>query len=108
VTMQRLSSLLTTLVLRCIYIRGLTYSQHYSFHCVLKFSVWLRGCQLQGQERTCSSFKYFEESLAIAVGGNDINIALLVKLRKFIKVECMAGLWSMEWLGASQHLQGAF
>ena len=61
-----------------------------------------------GQERTCSSFKYFEESVVTVVGGIDINIALLVKLRKFIKEEYMAGLCSMEWIGASQHLQGAF
>lgn len=43
----------------------------------------------QPQECTQSSLKYFEVSVTIAVDGMDIEIALLVKLTKFIEEECM-------------------
>ena len=41
----------------------------------------------QAQERTHSSLKYFEASVTIAVGNMDIDIALLMILRKFIEEE---------------------
>lgn len=54
----------------------------------------------QAQKRTRSSLKYFEAHVTIAVGGMDIDIGLLVKSRKFIMDECMAGLCSVECGGA--------
>ena len=50
----------------------------------------------QAQERTRLSLEYFEPYVTIGVGGMDINIALLVMLRRFIKEECMAGLCYVE------------
>jgi hypothetical protein len=40
--------------------------------------------------------KCFEASVTIVVGGMDIDIELLMKLRKFIGEECMAGLYFVE------------
>ena len=54
----------------------------------------------QAQKRNCSSLKYFEAPVTIAVGGMDIDIGFLMKLRKFIMDECMVGLCSMEFGGA--------
>ena len=35
--------------------------------------------------RTCTCLKYFEASVAVAVGGVDVDIGLLGKLGKFIE-----------------------
>jgi hypothetical protein len=40
--------------------------------------------------------KCFEASVTILVGGMDIDIELLMNLRKFIGEECMAGLYFVE------------
>jgi len=40
--------------------------------------------------------KCFEASVTIVVGGMDIDIELLMKLRKFIGEECMAELYFVE------------
>lgn len=45
--------------------------------------------QSQAQKRTWSSVKYFEAFVTIVVGGMDINIGFLVKLRKVIEEECI-------------------
>jgi hypothetical protein len=52
--------------------------------------------QSQGQEGSHSSLKYFKVSMTVVVGGIDMNIAFLVKLRKFIEEECMVGLCYVE------------
>lgn len=44
-------------------------------------------------------FEYVEVLVTIVVGGSDIDIALLVKMRKFIEVECIVGLCSTNWGG---------
>jgi hypothetical protein len=49
------------------------------------------------------SLKYFEVFVTIVVAGIDIDITLLVKLRKFIEEECMAELCSMERGGGLTH-----
>lgn len=45
----------------------------------------------QAQERTRGCLKYFE-SVTYAVGGVDIDIRLIVNLRRFIEENCIAGL----------------
>ena len=52
--------------------------------------------QSQGQEGTHLLLKYFKVSMTIVVGEIDINIAFLVKLRKFIEEECLVGLCFVE------------
>lgn len=44
--------------------------------------------------------KCIEASITIAVGGVDIDVRLLVDLRKFIEENCIAGLCSVERGGA--------
>ena len=56
----------------------------------------------QAQEYTHFSLKYFEASIIIAMDGMDIDIALLVKLRKFIE-ECMVGFYIMECSATLTH-----
>ena len=53
--------------------------------------------QSQGQEQTQLSLKHFEAFVTIVVGGIDIDIDIA-----FLE-ECMAGLCSMEWVGALTH-----
>jgi hypothetical protein len=48
----------------------------------------------EGHELTWFALKYFEASTAIVVGRKDVDIALLVNLRKFIEEECTASLCS--------------
>ena len=53
-----------------------------------------RMCALahtHGQEWTRACLKYIEASTTIAVGNMDVDIALLMKLRRFIEDECIAG-----------------
>ena len=57
----------------------------------------------QGQEKTHFSLKYFEVRVTIAAGGMDIDVSLLVKLRRFIEEECLVGLYSVELGGALTH-----
>lgn len=45
----------------------------------------------QAQERTRGCLKYFK-SMTNAVGGVDIDIRLIVNLRRFIEENCIAGL----------------
>ena len=45
----------------------------------------------QAQEGTRGCLKYFE-SVTNAVGGVDVDIRLLVNLRRFIEENCIAGL----------------
>ena len=47
-------------------------------------------------EGTHLLLKYFKVSMTIVVGEIDINIAFLVKLRKFIEEECLVGLCFVE------------
>ena len=55
------------------------------------------------QAQKQSSFKYFEASFMIVVDGANIDIALLVNLRKFIEDKCMVGLCCVERDGALTH-----
>lgn len=59
--------------------------------------------RLQDEEQTRSLLKYFEASRRTAVGGIDIVIRLLVKLRNFFEEECMARLCCVERGGALTH-----
>lgn len=59
--------------------------------------------RLQGREQTLSSFKYLKASVTIVMGGIDIDIALPMKLRKFIEENWMAWFCSVEQGGAWTH-----
>lgn len=63
--------------------------------------------QSQGQERNHVCLKYIEASVMIAVGGMDVDIALLVKLKRIIEEQCIARLCSEEKGGAftNKHFQ---
>ena len=83
------------------------FSKHCNFYLCYEFLAMAprKGTltRLQGQEQTCSSFKYFKASITIVVGGIDIDIAFFVKLRKFIEENWMAWFCSMERGGAWTH-----
>ena len=51
---------------------------------------------VEAQARTRGSLKYFEASITIAMGGMDIDIALLVWLTRFIEQHCIAKSCSVE------------
>lgn len=57
----------------------------------------------QSQERTRTSSKKIEATMTIAMGGMDVDIALLVKLKWFIEEQCIAGLCSVKIRGALTH-----
>ena len=57
----------------------------------------------EGHELTWFALKHFEAATAIGVGGKDVDIALLVNLRKFIEEECMACLCSTKRSATMTH-----
>lgn len=57
----------------------------------------------QGQERTCACLMYSDAFMTITMGGMDVDIRLIIKLRMFIKEECIMALCSMEKGGALMH-----
>lgn len=57
----------------------------------------------RGQEGTRACFKYSEAFVTMAVGGTDMDIRVIIKLRKFMKEECIVVLCSMERGGALTH-----
>ena len=57
----------------------------------------------QGQVRTRACFKYSEAFVTMVVGGMDMDIRVLIKLRKFMKEECIVVLCSMERGGTLMH-----
>lgn len=54
-------------------------------------------------ERTHATLKYFASSVTIAVGGNGIDVTLLLNLRRFIEEHCIAGLCVVKRGGALSH-----
>ena len=50
----------------------------------------------EAQARTRGSLKYLEASATNAMGGMDIDITLVVRLRRFIEEHCIANSCSME------------
>ena len=68
---------------------------------------WPQGCEhlldLKDKKELDLAFEYFEVSVAIAVGGTNIDIDLLVSLRRFIEEECIVGLCFVERGGALMH-----
>ena len=57
----------------------------------------------QGQERTHVCLKYIKALVTIVMGGVDVDVGLLVNLRRFIEDHCFAGLCSVERGGALTH-----
>lgn len=49
------------------------------------------------------AFEYFEASVAIAIGGTNIDIDLLMSLRRFIEEKCIVGLCFVERGGTLMH-----
>lgn len=60
----------------------------------------------QGQEQTHACLDYIKASVTIccgSLGGMDVDIALLVKLKRFIKEQCIIGLCFVERVGVLTH-----
>lgn len=50
------------------------------------------SCSLACKERTCACLKYIKPLVTIAVGGVDIDVGLLVNLKRFLEENCIASL----------------
>lgn len=58
---------------------------------------------LRGQEQTRACSKYIKASATIVVGGMDVDVVLLVNLRRFIEEHYIASLCFVERGGALTH-----
>jgi hypothetical protein len=51
---------------------------------------------LHAKKQTCACLKYFEALVTISVGGVDIDVGLLVNLKRFLEENCIACLCLVE------------
>ena len=61
------------------------------------------SCSISKARRTCASLNNIEALVTIVVGGLDVDIAVLVKMKRFIEEQCIVGLRSMERGGVLTH-----
>lgn len=50
----------------------------------------------RANERTCACLKYVQDLVTIAMGGVNIDVCILVNLKRFIEENCIMGLSLVE------------
>ena len=66
-------------------------------YCVVAMPLRMRAlAHLHAKERTHACLKYIKALVTIVVGGVDIDVGLLVNLKRFLEENCIASLCLVE------------